>query len=206
GYLMQGIVIEKENKTVEILLSSLTADELLTGKIIGFGSAGLLQVLIWICSGMVAIALTPLSAVIQEIQISGILILAIVYFILGYLLFAGSMACIAAPASTVRDAQQGATIFTMLAILPLIMLNFIMAAPNSTIAKILTYVPYTTSVTTLMRISMVEVPIHELGASLLILTISVIITIKLSAKIFRTGILMYGKKIKLHEVFKYLRD
>ncbi len=191
---------------MEILLSSVTADELLTGKIIGFGSAGLLQVLIWICSGMVAIALTPLSAVIQEIQISGILILAIVYFILGYLLFAGSMACIAAPASTVRDAQQGATIFTMLAILPLIMLNFIMAAPNSTIAKILTYVPYTTSVTTLMRISMVEVPIHELGASLLILTISVIITIKLSAKIFRTGILMYGKKIKLHEVFKYLRD
>lgn len=206
GYLMQGIVIEKENKTVEILLSSVTADELLTGKILGFGSAGLLQVLIWICSGMVAIALTPLSAVIQDIQISGIFILAIVYFVLGYLLFAGSMACIAAPASTVRDAQQGATIFTMLAILPLIMLNFIMAAPNSTIAKILTYVPYTTSVTTLMRISMVEVPIHELGASLLILMISVIITIKLSAKIFRTGILMYGKKIKLHEVFKYLRE
>jgi ABC-2 type transport system permease protein len=155
---------------------------------------------------MVAIALTPLSAVIQDIQISGILILAIVYFVRGYLLFAGSMACIAAPASTVRDAQQGATIFTMLAILPLIMLNFIMAAPNSTIAKILTYVPYTTSVTTLMRISMVEVPIYELGASLLILTISVIITIKLSAKIFRTGILMYGKKIKLHEVFRYLRE
>jgi len=206
GYLMQGIVIEKENKTVEILLSSVTADELLTGKILGFGSAGLLQVLIWICSGMVAIALTPLSVVIQEIQISSILILAIVYFILGYLLFAGSMACIAAPASTVRDAQQGATIFTMLAILPLILLNFIMAAPNSTIAKILTYVPYTTSVTTLMRISMVEVPIYELGASLLILTISVIIAIKLSAKIFRTGILMYGKKIKLHEVFRYLRE
>ena len=205
GYLMQGIVIEKENKTVEILLSSVTADELLTGKIIGFGSAGLLQVLIWICTGLVALVLTPFTAMFQGVQITGILILAVVYFILGYLLFAGSMACVAAPASTVRDAQQGATIFTMLAILPLMLLTFIIAAPNSIIAKILTYVPYTTSVTTLMRISMVEVPIYELVASLSILTISVIIVIKLSAKIFRTAILMYGKKMKLKDIWGYLK-
>ena len=205
GYLMQGIVIEKENKTVEILLSSVTADELLTGKIIGFGSAGLLQVLIWICTGLLALVLMPFTAMFQEVQISGILILAVVYFILGYLLFAGSMACVAAPASTVRDAQQGATIFTMLAILPLMLLTFLVAAPNSIIAKILTYVPYTTSVTTLMRISMVEVPIYELVASLSILTISVIIVIKLSAKIFRTAILMYGKKMKLKDIWGYLK-
>ncbi|MGB3459760.1 MAG: ABC transporter permease [Halobacteriota archaeon] len=205
GYLMQGIVIEKESKTVEILLSSLTADELLTGKIIGFGSAGLLQVLIWCCMLVVAIALTPLSALFQGISVSGILILAVVYFILGYLLFAGSMACVAAPASTVRDAQQGATVFTMLAILPMMLLMIIINAPNSTIAKVLTYIPYTASVTTLMRISLVEVPVYELVASLAILTISVIIVIKLSAKIFRTGILMYGQKMSLKEVWRYLK-
>jgi len=205
GYLMQGIVIEKESKTVEILLSSLTADELLTGKIIGFGSAGLLQVLIWCCMLVLAIALTPLSALFQGIQVSGILILAIVYFILGYLLFAGSMACVAAPASTVRDAQQGATVFTMLAILPMLLLTIIINAPNSIIAKVLTYIPYTASVTTLMRISLVEVPVYELVASLAILTISVIIVIKLSAKIFRTGILMYGQKMSLKEVWRYLK-
>jgi ABC-type uncharacterized transport system ATPase subunit/ABC-type Na+ efflux pump permease subunit len=206
GYLMQGIVIEKESKTVEILLSSLTADELLTGKIIGFGSAGLLQVVIWSCMVAVAIVLTPLSALFQGIPVSGILILAVVYFILGYLLFAGSMACVAAPASTVRDAQQGATIFTLFAILPMILLTIIINAPNSIIAKVLTYIPYTTSITTLMRISLVEVPVYELVASLAILTISVIIAIKLSAKIFRAGILMYGQKMNLKEVWRYLRE
>ena len=206
GYLMQGIVAEKENKTVEILLSSMSANELLSGKILGFGSAGLLQVLVWICSVGIIIFLSPFASLFQGIQISWILILAIVYFILGYLLFAGSMACVAAPASTVRDAQQGAVVFTMLGILPMLLLSIIIKAPNSVIAKVLTYVPYTTSVTTLMRIALVEVPIYELAASLLILVISVLIMIKLSAKIFRTGILMYGKKMKIKDIFGYLRE
>jgi ABC-2 type transport system permease protein len=205
GYLMQGIVVEKESKTVEILLSSLTTDELLTGKILGFGSAGLLQVLIWMSFG-VLLLLTPYASLLQEIQISWILMLAIVYFILGYLLFAGSMACVAAPASTVRDAQQGATVFTMLAIIPLLLLSLIIQAPNSVIARILTYIPYTAPVTTMMRISLVNVPISELVASLVILAISVFIVIKLSAKIFRIGILMYGKKMKLQDIFEYLRE
>jgi ABC-2 type transport system permease protein len=111
------------------------------------------------------------------------------------------MACVAAPASTVRDAQQGAMIFTMLGILPLLLLSIIVKAPNSPIAKVLTYVPYTTSVATLMRITLVEVPIYELVVSLSILVISVLIMIKLSAKIFRTGILMYGKKMKIKDIW-----
>ena len=205
AYLMQGIVAEKENKTVEILLSSLSANELLSGKILGFGSAGLLQVLVWFCSGGIILFLSPFASLFQGIQISWILILAIVYFTLGYLLFAGSMACAAAPASTVSDAQQGAMIFTMLGILPMILISIIIKAPNSVIAKVLTYVPYTTSVTTLMRIALVEVPIYELVVSLSILVISVLIMIKLSAKIFRTGILMYGKKMKIKDIFRYLR-
>ncbi|MGB2842505.1 MAG: ABC transporter permease [Halobacteriota archaeon] len=205
-YLMQGIVAEKENKTVEILLSSLSANELLSGKILGFGSAGLLQVLVWFCSVGIILFLGPFASLFQGIQISWILILAIVYFILGYLLFAGSMACAAAPASTVRDAQQGAMIFTMLGILPMILLSIIVNAPNSGIAKVLTYIPYTTSVTTLMRIALVEVPIYEIAASLSILAISVLIMTKLSAKIFRTGILMYGKKMKIKDIFRYLRE
>jgi ABC-2 type transport system permease protein len=206
GYLMQGVVVEKGNKTVVILLSSMSANELLSGKILGFGSAGLLQVLVWICSAGIIMFLSPFTSLFQGIQVSWILILAIVYFILGYLLFAGSMACVEAPASTVRDAQQGAVIFTMLGILPLLLLTIIVKAPNSVIAKVLTYVPYTTSVTTLMRITQVEVPIYELAASLLILVISVLIMFKLSAKIFRTGMLMYGKKMRIKDVFGYLRE
>ncbi len=205
GYLMQGIVAEKENKTVEILLSSLSPEELLTGKLIGFGSAGLLQICVWICSGALVVSLTSLAAIVQEIQISLIMILAIPYFILGYLLFAGSMACVAAPASTMKDAQQGAMVFTMLGILPIMLLGAIIAAPDSIIAKVLTYIPYTAPATTLMRITLTGIPACEIAASLLILTISVIVVIKLSARIFKNAILMSGKKIRIRDIWGYLK-
>ena len=205
GYLMQGIVAEKENKTVEILLSSLSPEELLTGKLIGFGSAGLLQICVWICSGLLMISLTSLATIVQEIQISMIMILAIPYFILGYLLFAGSMACVAAPASTMKDAQQGAMIFTMIGILPMMLLGVIIAAPDSTIARVLTYLPYTAPTTTLMRVTLTEVPVYEIAASLLILTISVIVVIRLSARIFRSAILMSGKKTRIRDIPGYLK-
>ncbi|MHC1574542.1 MAG: ABC transporter permease [Candidatus Methanogasteraceae archaeon] len=205
GYLMQGIVAEKENKTVEILLSSLSPEELLTGKLIGFGSAGLLQICVWICSGALLVSLTSLAAAFQEIQISLLMVLAIPYFILGYLLFAGSMACVAAPASTMKDAQQGAMVFTMLGILPIMLLGVIIAAPDSTVAKVLTYIPYTTPATTLMRITLTGISVYEIAASLLILTISVFVVIKLSARIFRNAILMSGKKIGIRDISGYLK-
>ena len=205
GYLMQGIVAEKENKTVEILLSSLSPEGLLTGKLIGFGSAGLLQICVWICSGMLVLSLTPLAAIFQEIQISLVMILAIPYFILGYLIFAGSMACVAAPASTMKDAQQGAMVFTMMGILPIMLLGVIIAAPDSTVARVLTYIPYTAPTTTLMRVTLTEVPVYEIAASLLILTISVFVVIKLSARIFRSAILMSGKKIRIRDISGYLK-
>lgn len=205
GYLMQGIVAEKENKTVEILLSSLSPEKLLTGKLIGFGSAGLLQICVWICSGMLVLSLTSLAAIFQGIQISLIMILAIPYFILGYLLFAGSMACVAAPASTMKDAQQGAMIFTMIGILPMMLLGLIMAAPDSAIARVLTYIPYTAPTTTLMRVTLTEVPVYEIAASFLILIISVIVVTKLSARIFRSAILMAGKKTRIRDIPGYLK-
>ncbi|HDN65884.1 MAG TPA: ABC transporter permease [Methanosarcinales archaeon] len=205
GYLMQGIVAEKENKTVEILLSSLSPEELLTGKLIGFGSAGLLQICVWICLGILVVSSTSLAAIFQEIQVSLIMILAIPYFILGYLLFAGSMACVAAPASTMKDAQQGAMIFTMLGILPIMLLGVIIAAPDSVIARVLTYIPYTAPATTLMRITLTGIPVYEIAASLLILAISVIVVIRLSARIFRNAILMSGKKIRLRDIPGYLK-
>lgn len=205
GYLMQGIVAEKENKTVEILLSSLSPEELLTGKLMGFGSAGLLQICVWICFGALMISLTSLTAVFQGIQISQIMILAIPYFILGYLLFAGSMACVAAPASTMKDAQQGAMVFTMMGILPIMLLGVIIAAPDSVIAKVLTYIPYTAPTTTLMRITLTGISEYEIAASLLILIISVILVIRLSARIFRSAILMSGKKIRIRDIPGYLK-
>ncbi|MDY6932532.1 MAG: ABC transporter permease, partial [Halobacteriota archaeon] len=206
GYLVQGIVSEKENRTVEILLSSLSPSEILNGKIIGYGLIGLSQVGVWVFAAVTIISFSPLSMIFQELEPSRVMILIIPYFILGYFLFASSMACFVAPLSTMKDAQQSVGIFTILAVLPIMLQGFIINAPNSFISKALSIFPYTSPVTMIMRLSLTDVPFYEMAISLLILLVAVVIVTNFSARIFRVGILMYGKKFSIKEVLNYLSD
>jgi len=206
GYLMQGIVEEKESKTGELLLSSISADQLLKGKILGYGSVGLLQIGIWILVGLIMIFNSPLAGLFVGIEISWVFALAILYFILGYFLFAVSIACAASISTSTREAQQTSMIFTMFAIIPLMFAQFIMMAPNSIVAKTLTYFPYTSPFITMMRLPLVEMPFYEIALSIAILIISVGLVTKLSAKIFRMGMLMYGKRASLRDIMGFLKE
>ena len=205
GYMVQGIAVEKENKSVEILVSSISSNQLLTGKILGLGSAAMLQVTIWLVLGITFTFLTPLGPVLKQMELPGLLWMVVPYFILGCLLFAASMACVGTFAGSVREAQQSVQIFSLLAVLPLIFLSSISQSPNSIIARVLTYVPYTSPVTTMMRLSLTEVPLFEIIVSIILLLISVIVMIRLSARIFRIEILMYGKKANLRNILRYLK-
>ncbi len=206
GYLMQGIGEEKESKTGELLLSSISADQLLKGKILGYGSAGLLQIGIWIFVGLIMIFNSPLASLFIGVEISLVFALAILYFILGYFLFATSIACVASISSSTREAQQTSMIFTMFALIPLMFAQFIMMAPNSMFAKILTYFPYSSPFITMMRLPLVEISFYEIAISIVILMISLGIMTKLSGKIFRMGMLMYGKRASLREVVGFLKE
>lgn len=207
-YLMEGIAEEKEARTGELLLSSISSDQLLNGKILGYGGIGLLQIVIWIAVGMAIITIgTPFAAgLFSGIGISYIFGLAVIYFILGYFLFAVSVACAAAISPTAKDAQQVSSLFTMFAILPVAFGQFIIRMPDSAIAKALTYFPYTSPFITMMRLPLVEVPPYEIAASIAILIISIVILAKLSGKIFRMGMLMYGKRANLKDIIRFLRE
>jgi len=206
GYLLQGIGEEKESRTGELLLSSISADQLLRGKILGYGSVGLLQIGIWIFVGLIMIFNSPLAGLFVGIEISLVFALAILYFILGYFLFAVSIACAASISSSTREAQQTSMIFTMFAIIPLMFAQFIMMAPNSMVAKIFTYFPYSSPVITMMRFPLVEISFYEIVSSIVILIISIGVMTKLSGKIFRMGMLMYGKRASLREVVGFLKE
>jgi ABC-2 type transport system permease protein len=206
GYLMQGIGEEKESRTGELLLSSISADQLLKGKIIGYGSVGLVQIGIWILVGLIMIFNSPLAGLFTGIEISGVFGLAILYFVLGYFLFATSIACAASISTSTREAQQTSTIFTMFAIIPMVFAQFIMMAPNSIVAKALSYFPYTSPFITMMRLPLVEMSFYEIALSIAILIISIGIITKLSAKIFRTGMLMYGKRASLRDIIGFLKE
>jgi ABC-2 type transport system permease protein len=125
---------------------------------------------------------------------------------LGYLAFASIMAGLGAVATTSREGQQMAGIFLIIGAIPLMFLQFILTNPGSPLTKILSYFPLTSPITMIMRLSTAEVQYYEVVISTMILAVSAIVIIELSVKIFRASLLMYGKKITLKEVIRYLSE
>ena len=206
NFLLQGVVEEKENRVIEILLSSVSHRELLTGKVFGLGAVGLTQVFIWQAMGIAVLSSGPVALLLKGINISiPLLVFASGYFILGYLVFACIMAGVGAVATTSREGQQIAGIFTMIGAMPLIISQLILSKPDSIISMIFSYFPLTSPITMIMRISTGNVQYYEVVLSLIILTISILVIIELSVKIFRASLLMYGKKPTISELIKYVR-
>lgn len=206
NFLLQGVVEEKENRVIEILLSSVSHRELLTGKIFGLGAVGLTQVFIWQAMAIAALSSGPVAMLLSGIKISiPLLIFASGYFILGYLVFACIMAGVGAVATTSRESQQIAGIFSMIGLLPLMMAQFIISKPDSIISMIFSYFPLTSPITMIMRISTGGAQYYEVVLSLLILTVSILVVLELAVRIFRASLLMYGKKPMISELIKYVR-
>ncbi len=208
SFLLQGVVEEKENRVMEILLSSVSYRELLIGKVFGLGAVGLTQILIWQIVGIGLLSSNPIvSAIVMDnVHVSiPILLLASIYFILGYFVFASIMAGVGAVATTSREGQQLAGIFTITGAIPLIISEFMIANPNALLVRVLSYFPLTSPITMIMRLSLTEVPLYEIVISILILAASTYIIIGLSVRIFRASLLMSGKKPTISELIKYVR-
>ena len=205
GYLMQGIGEEKESRRGEFLLSYCSAENLLAGKIIGYAAVSLLQMGVWIAMALLVVAATPLAAIFSGLQLSGLVGIAVVYFVLGYFLFSVSIACTASLAPSVREAQQVSAIFSMFAVFPLIFLQFLLSDPNSLAMQFLTYFPYTAPFIGMVRLTLVSVPPYQIAISMGILVLSIVVLTRLAARIFRMGMLTYGKRAGLADVLRFIR-
>jgi len=210
GTLLQGLGEEKENRVMEILLSSVSTRQLLTGKVLGLGATGLAQMVIWLLSATFLLRLvsTTIGGIFSGIQVPVIiLVLGIVYFILGYLLFAVLMTAVGAIGASARHSQQLSVIFIMPAILPIyIMLFFTRNNPEHVINTVLTMIPITAPMTVFTRFALSEIPVWELALSITLLVIAVIGGLILAAKVFRTFVLMYGKSPRLREIVRSLKQ
>ncbi len=208
GFLLQGVSEEKESRVIEILLSSLTAMELLAGKILGLGALGLVQILFWLGSGwaLMGIAVTGL-ALFGAINLDLMpLVLGLVYFLLGYILFATLMASAGSLGSSAREGQQIAGIFTGLTAIPFMVSSFLLTNPNSLLVQVLSYVPLTAPVMMLQRLGMGEVPPYQIAISLILLILGIGGALWAGAKVFRMGLLMYGKRPSVSEILRALRQ
>ena len=208
-YLLQGLSEEKENRLIEILLSSVSARQLLTGKVFGIGAAGLTQVVVWVISAslLLSLAASTFGGFISIIQLpANFLVLAVVYFILGYLLFAVLSAGIGAISSSSREGQQLIAIFTLPLFIPLWFMSLLMLFPNNPIWVVLTIFPITAPVEVMIRLGVSDIPAWQLAASIAVLVLSIIGILLLTIKVFRTYLLMYGKRPKFGEIIRSLRS
>ena len=208
-YLLQGLGEEKENRLIEILLSSISARQLLTGKVLGIGAAGLAQVVVWVISTpfLLSLASSTLGGFISAIRLPpNFLLLAVVYFILGYSLFAVISAGIGAISSNSREGQQLIGIFTLPLLIPLWFMSLQMLFPNNLMWVVFTIFPFSAPVEVILRLGVSDIPTWQLAASITVLGISIIGILLLTIKVFRTYLLMYGKRPNLREIMRSLRN
>ena len=209
GYLLQGLGEEKENRVMEILLSSISPRQLLAGKVLGLGAAGLVQIVVWLISAnfLMKIASSTWGNVIGSLQVPPeFLILVVIYFILGYLLMAVLMAGVGSISPTAREGQQMSAIFTLPVVIPIYFMGLIMEHPENVAVKILTFFPITAPITVIVRSGLSEIPLWELLVSISILILSIWGLFILTTKLFRTYLLMYGKRPDLREIIRSFKE
>ncbi len=208
GFMLQSVSEEKEGRIIEILLSSISSTQLMAGKILGLGALGLIQISVWIAAGAVLLAAAVAAfALLGAIKITLItVLLGIVYYILGYLLFATLMAVAGSMGTTQRESQQIAGIFFFIAAVPWMAMGIVFANPNSTIAVILSYIPLTSPVMMLLRLGIGSVPWEQIVISLVILVLSIALSLWAGAKVFRASLLMYGKRPGLKDLARSFRQ
>jgi ABC-2 type transport system permease protein len=208
GFLLQGVGEEKENRVIEILLSSVTTTQLLAGKILGLGALGITQVLVWIGAGAaLASGAVALFSMVGLLTISvSTVVLGLLYFVLGFLLFATMMASAGALGSTAREGQQISGIFSFVAAVPFMFSNFILMQPNSVLAKGLSYFPLTGSITMMMRLPLTSIPAWEIAVTLVLQVLGILVVLWAGGKLFRFGLLMYGKRPSVAEMWQALRQ
>jgi ABC-2 type transport system permease protein len=205
SYLLQGLGEEKENRLMEILLSSVSTRQLVTGKVLGIGVAGLIQVVIWVISLplLLHLASASIGGFISTIHIqANFLAAGIVYFILGYLLFAVLALCIASISPTAREGQGMAAIFTMFSVAPFWFLSLLMLFPNSSVWIVFSIFPFSAPVLVMLRLGLYGIPVWQLAASMAVMVLSIIAGLLLAAKLLRIYLLMYGKRPTIPEIVR----
>jgi ABC-2 type transport system permease protein len=201
AFLQQATVEDRQNRMIEILLSSTDTNQLLLGKIIGLAGAGLLQVTIYL-----ALLIVPAMTLTIALQVPlARLALSFVYFLLGYTLFACLMAGTGALGRTAQESAQMSAIWTLTSAAPMGLLAAITSAPNGALARGLSFFPLTAPVTMLVRLSSGDPPVIDIVASIAVCILATYVSLRAAAKILRASFLMHGKRATLPELIHWLR-
>ncbi len=198
--LLRSVMEERTSRTIEILLSSVTPDELMQGKILGLGALGMTQMVFYLTVALAATHYKEL-AVIEFSQIP----IFLIYFITGYLFYAAIFAAMGTFFTSEQEAQQSSGIISIVAVLPIVFASYFITNPGSAFTIGSSYIPPLTPFMMIIRLGTGSVEMPEIIYTTILMIISCWVMLKLSGKIFRTAVLLYGKKISVKEVIRWIR-
>ncbi len=206
--LINGTAVEKENRVVDVLLSSANPEEIMAGKLLGLAGTGLLQVTIWF--GMFGIAglvfAGVLSAAGVEIPWSAILI-GVVFFLMGYLFLGSLMLGTGALGSNAKEGQQWNIVWILITVAPMIFMESFIRAPHGTLAQVMTWIPFSSALLVVFRTAMDPSGIAwwEILGALLVMLVSIRLALRLGAKLYRIGLLLPSGRAKLGDILRQAR-
>lgn len=209
---MRSVMEEKTTRVVEVLVASVRPFQLLFGKIIGVAGVALTQYLIWtVVGGAVAaygsaMAAASPGARMPKIHLPpSLLVYLVVFFLAGYLLYSSLYAAVGSMVSTDQEAQQLQAPLTMLIVLSFVLFNIILKDPSSRTSVVLSIIPFISPILMILRIAMQTPPFWQIALSLGLSLLTTVGVVYVSARIYRVGVLMYGKRPSLVELGRWLR-
>jgi ABC-2 type transport system permease protein len=208
GYMLQAVTDEKENRTMEIMATSLAPRQLIGGKALGLMGVVLTQMLIWVGALVVAVLiLGRFFEVVRMLTVPwGTLAIVALFFLPTFALISGLMTALGAAVTEQQQGQQIAGIVNMLFIFPVFFSALLLTNPNHPIIVVLTLFPTSSFITVLMRWSFGVIPLWQLATGWVLVMASAAGTIWLAARIFRMGMLRYGQQLKLDAILTGLRE
>ncbi|MCX8035947.1 MAG: ABC transporter permease [Candidatus Sumerlaeia bacterium] len=200
--ILTGVIEEKNSRIIEVILSAVSPFQLLAGKVLGAVGAGFILIGVW---GGAAYSATLIKGLHPAVPASTLLYFAL-YFVFGFLMVASFLAALGSMCNTMKEAQSMMTPAMIIFVIPMVAWFHISQQPNGLFAVILSFIPPITPMVMILRIAAwPELSLWQIAASFVLLAVSVPATLWVAARIFRVGILMYGKPPSPREIFRWVR-
>jgi ABC-2 type transport system permease protein len=208
GYLLQAVTTEKENRTMEVMITSATPEQVIGGKAVGLMAVSLTQIGIWVLAVVVGLVIgAQFLAALRAVRVPwASLGIAALYFFPAYGLVAGLMTAIGSAVTETRQGQQISGIINLLFSMPFFFVALILANPNSPVVVFLTLFPTTAFITIIMRWSLTVVPLWQMIISWVLLVASAGLSVWAAARVLRVGMLRYGQRLDLRAAWRAIRS
>jgi ABC-2 type transport system permease protein len=211
---LRGVIEEKQTRVAEVVVSSVRPTTLLAGKVLGVGAVGLTQMSIWLFATIVMMkyrvplmnlfGLQTTQLPMPSVTVTQIALL-LVFFLLGYTLYSAIFATVGAMVSSEQEAQQAQMPVVLMLVVSIMFLQPVLLEPDGQMAVTLGLLPVSSPIMMPLRMSTVDVPAWEIGLSILALIAGCYLAVYFAAVVYRTGLLMHGKRITFREVFRWIR-